>query len=107
MSFSDCRVDAHESSLITTRAKLYLQYATKTCHKFDNKYMKLFGTRPNVINTFGLRIKQFLTASKRCSDILETSSYLTPWCIKSPKIVLDLVHLKKRIIIFHGNTGLV
>ena len=57
--------------------------------------MKLFGTRPNVINTFGLRIKQFLTASKRCSDILETSSYLTPWCIKSPKIVLDLVHLKK------------
>ena len=31
------------------------------------------------------------------SDILETPSYfvLPPWCIKPPKIVLDLVHLKK------------
>ena len=65
---------------------------------FDNKYMKLFDARPSAIRTFGLRIKQFLTASNiEFSDILETPSYfnLLPWCIKPPKIVLDLVHLKK------------
>ena len=42
--------------------------------------------------------KQFLTASNiDFSDILETTSYfvLPPWCIGPPKIVLDLVHLKK------------
>ena len=60
--------------------------------------MKLFDARPNAICTFGLRIKQFLTASNiDFSDILETPSYfvLPPWCIKPAKIVLDLVHLKK------------
>ena len=59
--------------------------------------MKLFDARPSAIPTFGLRIKQFLTASNiEFSDILETPSYfiLPPWCIKPPKIVLDLVHLK-------------
>ena len=65
---------------------------------FDNKYMKLFDARPNAIRVFGLRIKQFLTASNiELSDILETPSYFIspPWCIKPRKIVLDLVHLKK------------
>ena len=65
---------------------------------FDNKYMKLFDARPNAIRTFGLRIKQFLTASNiELSDILEKPSYFIspPWCIKPRKIVLDLVHLKK------------
>ena len=65
---------------------------------FDNKYMKLFDARPNAIHTFGLRIKQFLTASNiDFSDILETPLYfvLPPWCIKPLKIVLDLVHVKK------------
>ena len=60
--------------------------------------MKLFDARPSAIRTCGLRIKQFLTASNiERSDILETPSYfiLPPWCIKHPKIVLDLVHLKK------------
>ena len=60
--------------------------------------MKLFDARPNAIRTFGLRIKQFLTASNiELSDILETPSYFIspPWCIKPRKIVLDLVHLKK------------
>ena len=88
-------------------AKLSLQYASKikslpkhTAHNtvFDNKYMKLFDARPNAIYTFGLRIKQFLTVSNiELSDILETPSYFIspPWCIKPPKIVLHLVHLKK------------
>ena len=65
---------------------------------FDNTYMKLFDARPSAIRTFGLRIKQFLTASNiDFSDILETPSYfiLPAWGIKPPKIVLDLVHLKK------------
>ena len=100
-------VDAHESCLGARRAKLSLQYASKIkllpkhpAHNavFDNKYMKLFDARPNAICTFGLRIKQFLTASNiDFSDISETPSYLVlpPWCIKPPKIVLDLVHLKK------------
>ena len=60
--------------------------------------MKLFDAKPSAIRTFGLRIKQFLTASNiELSDILETPSYfiIPPWCIKPPKIVLDLVHLKK------------
>ena len=91
-------VDAYEPSLGARRAQLSLQYATKTLpnhpsHKavFDNTYMKLFDARPNAIHTFGLRIKQFLTASNiDFSDIFET-----PWCIKPPKIVLDLVYLKK------------
>ena len=100
-------VDAHEPCLGARRAKLSLQYASKIkslpkhpAHNavFDNKYMKLFDARPSAIRTFGLRIKQFLTAYNiELSDILETPSYfiLPPWCIK-PKIVLDLVHLKKR-----------
>ena len=65
---------------------------------FDNKYMKLFDVRPSAIRTFGLRIKQFLTASNlEFSDSLETPSYfiLPPWCVKPPKIVLVLVHLIK------------
>ena len=60
--------------------------------------MKLFDARPNAIRTFGLRIKQFLTASNiELSDILETPSYFIspPWFVKPRKIVLDLVHLKK------------
>ena len=89
------------------RAKLSLQYASKIkslpkhpIHDamFDNKFMKLFDARPDTIRTFGLRIKTFLTESNiDFSDILETPSYfmLPPWCIKPPKIVLDLVHLKK------------
>ena len=43
-------------------------------------------------------IKQFLTASNiDLEDILETPPYfvLPAWCIKPPKIVLYLVHLKK------------
>ena len=100
-------VDAHEPCLGARRAKLSLQYATRIkslpkhpAHNavFDNKYMKLFDARPNAIRTFGLRIKQFLTASNiDFSDILETPSYfiLPPWCVRPPKIVLDLVHLKK------------
>ena len=100
-------IDAHEPSLGARRAKLSLQYATKIkslpnhpAHNavFDNTYMKLFDARPSAISTFGLRIKQFLTASNiDFSDILETPSYVTllPWYIKPPKILLDLVHLKK------------
>ena len=100
--FESLYVDAHEPSLGM------LQYATKIkslpnhpAHNavFDNTYMKLFDARPSAIPTFGLRIKQFVTASNiEFSDILETPSYfiLPPWCIKPPKIVLDLVHLKKR-----------
>ena len=100
-------VDAHEPCLGVRRAKLSLLYASKIkslpkhpAHNavFDNKYMKLFDARPNAIRTFGLRIKQFLTASNiELSDILETPSYFIspPWCIKPPKIVLELVHLKK------------
>ena len=98
-------VDAHGPCLGARRAKLSLQYASKimslpkhTTHDavFDNKYMKLFDERQNAIRTFGFRIKQFLTASNiDVSDILETPSYfvLPPWCIKPPKLVLDLVHL--------------
>ena len=95
-------VDAHEPCLGARRAKLSLQYASKIkslpkhpAHNavFDNKYMKLFDARPSAIHTFGLHIKQFLTASNiEFSDILETPSYfiLPPWYVK-----LDLVHLKK------------
>ena len=100
-------VDAHEPSLGARRANLSLQYATKLkslpkhpAHNavFDNAYMKLFDARPSAIITFGLPIKQFLSASNiDFSDILETPSYfiLPPWCIKPPKIVLDLVQLEK------------
>ena len=99
-------VDAHKPFLGARHAKLSLQYASKIkslpkhpAHNavFDNKYIKLFDVRPSVIRTFGLHIKQFLTASNiELSDILETPYFiLQPWCIKPPKIVLDLVHLKK------------
>ena len=100
-------VDAHEPCLGARRVKLSLQYASmiKSLPKhpthdavFDNKYMKLFDAKPNVTCTFGLRIKHFLTASNiDFSDMFETPSYLVlpPWCIKPPKIVVDLVHLKK------------
>ena len=100
-------IDTHEPSLGARPAKLSLQYSAKIkslpkypAHNavFDKKYMKLFDARPSGIYTFGLHIKQFLTGSKiDFLDILETPSYfiLPPSCIKPPKIVLDLVHLKK------------
>ena len=65
-------VDAHKPCLGARCAKLPLQYATKIkslpnhpAHNavFDNTYIKLFDARPSAIRTFGLRIKQFLTAS--------------------------------------------
>ena len=105
-------VEAHEPSLGARSARLHLQYATKIkslpkhpAHNavFDNKYMKLFDARPSAIRTFGLRIKQFLTASNiEFSDILETPSYfiLPPWCVKPTKIVLELVHIKKDASIY-------
>ena len=115
-------VDAHEPSLGGRHAKLSLHYASKIkslpkhpAHDvvFDSKYMKLFGARPNTIRTSGLRIKHFLTASNiDFSDILETPSHflLSPWYVRPPKIVVDLMHLKKgshRCIYllesFHGN----
>ena len=86
-------VDAHVPSLCARHAKLSLQYASKIkllpkypthVAVFDNKYMKLYDAMANEIRTFGLRIKQFSTASNiDCSDILETPSYfaLPPWCI--------------------------
>ena len=104
-------VDANEPCFGARRATLSLHYASKITSLpkhpthdavFDYKYMKLFDARPNVIRTFGLRIKQFLTASNiDFSDILETPSYfvLPPWCIEPPKIVLDLVQLKKDLYI--------
>ena len=103
-------VDAHEPCLGVRHAKLFLQYAYKIrplpkhpTHDmvFDNKYMKWFDARPNAIHTFGLCIKQFLTASNiDFSNIWETPSYflLPHWCMKPLNTVLDLVHLKKGCI---------
>ena len=100
-------VDAHEACLDARGSKQSMQYSSKikslSKHPtpdavFDNKYVKLFNARPNAIHTFGLHIKQFFTVSNiDFSDILETPSYfvLPPWCIKPPKNVLDLAHLKK------------
>ena len=86
-------VDAHEPCLGARCAKLSPQYASKIkslpkhpTHDavFDNKYMKLFDARPNAIHTFGLCIKQFLTASNiDFSDILETPSYFVLLFISS------------------------
>ena len=64
------------------------------------KYIKKKGLKAlSIANTFGLRIKQFLTASNIVvfSDILKTHSYfvLPHWYIRPPKILLDLMHLKK------------
>ena len=64
----------------------------------DNKYMKLFDARSHAIRTLGRRNKQYLTACNiEFLDILETTSYfmLPPWCIRPPKIILDLMHVKK------------
>ena len=61
---------------------------------FHNKYLKLFGMRPNTICPFGLHIKQILTASNIAfSDISERPSvvFYHLLCINSPIIVLDLV----------------
>ena len=81
-------VDAHEPCLGARRAKLSLPKYPSHNAVFDNKYMKLFDARLNAIGTFDFRL---------FSDILGTPTYfvLPPWCIKPPKIVLDLVHLKK------------
>ena len=83
-------VDAHEPSLGARRTKLCLQYASKIkslpkhpAHDavFDNKSLKLFEARPNAISTFGLRIKQFLTACNiDFSAILEKPSYHRRLC---------------------------
>ena len=100
-------VDAHKPSLGVLLVKLCLQYTSKIkslpkhpTHDavFGNKYMKLFDTRPNAIRTFGLHIKHFFNGFNiDFTNILETPSCFVspPWCIKPPKIVLDLMHLKK------------
>ena len=93
---------------LAKRAKLPLQYASKIkslpkhpTHDtvFENKYMKLFDVRPNAIRTFGIRIKQFLTAFNidffRHFENTFIFFVLPPWYINPPKIVLDLVDLKK------------
>ena len=70
---------------------------------FDNKYMKLFDARSNVIHTFSLHTKQFLFASNiDFLDMMEIPSYfvLPLWCIKQPNIVLDLMHLKNNASIY-------
>ena len=73
--------DTHEPSLGTRCAKLSLQYAPKikvlpkhpTCDAvFDNKYMKLFHARPNVIHS--LALSRFVSAFN-FSYIMETPSY--------------------------------
>ena len=99
-------VDVHKPFLGARRAKLSLQTASKVKSLpkhpaqnvlFDNKCMKLFNVRPSAILLLAL-YQAVLTASNiALSDILETPSYfiLPPWYIKPPKIVLDLVHLKK------------
>ena len=65
-------VDAHEPNLGARHTKISLQYATKIkslsnhpAHNavFDNTHINLIDDRPSVIRTFGLRIKQFLSAS--------------------------------------------
>ena len=87
-------VDAHEPCLGARCARLSLQYSTKIqslpkhpTHDavFDNRYMKLFDARQSAIRTFGLRIKQFLTA-------FPTLIFQTFW---KHLLVLDLMHLKK------------
>ena len=61
---------------------------------FEDRYTKWFDARPIVIHTFGLCIRQILSASNISFDIiLETS--IPPWHIKPSDIVFDLVHLKK------------
>ena len=106
--------DAHEPSLGVKRAKQYLQYASKIKSPdmvFDNKYMKLFDARSNAIRTFGLRIKQFLTASNiDFSEMLETPSYfvLPPWYFKPPKSGASEERSHRCICLspaFHGNTS--
>ena len=62
--------------------------------------MKLFDTRLNAIRTFGLHIKHLFNGFNiDFTNILETPSCFVspPWCIKPPKIVLDLMHLKKDV----------
>ena len=93
----------------------YLQNATKikilpkdpACNMvFDNKYMKLFNTRPNAIRSFGLRIKQFLTASNiEFSDILETPSYfILPPCVYQTTEDCAIASVYKRLFMdIHGS----
>ena len=85
-----------------TCAKLSLQHATKIkslpkhpTHDavFDIKYMKLFGARPNVFHSFGLHIKQFLTASN--IDFSGIHILFDHLGVLLPNIVLGLVHQKK------------
>ena len=79
-------VCAHEPCLGARRAKLSLQYASKIkslpkhpVHNavFDNKYTKLFDA--SAIRTFGLRIKQFLTASN--IELSDVRRLCWIWCI--------------------------
>ena len=86
-------IDVHRPSFGARHGKLSLQHATKIKSLpkhptydavFDIKYMKLFDARPNVFRSFGLHMKQFLTASNiDFSGILETPSYFVspPWCV--------------------------
>ena len=102
-SLESVYVDAHEPCLGARRSKLFLQYASKikSLPKHPTHIWQIYEVvwcKAECHPIFGLRIKQFLIAFNiDFSDILETPSYfvLPPWCIKPPKIELDLVHQKK------------
>ena len=96
-------------SLCVRRVKLSMQYASKSKllpkHPTHDTYMKLFDAKQN---TFGLSIKQFLTAYNiDFSNYLETPLYfvLPPWCIKSQTWCAFISFLFLQMAtVFHSDT---
>ena len=115
-SISSLYVDAHEPCLGARRASKIKSLPKHLAHNavFDNKYMKLFDARPSAIRTFGLRIKQFLTASNiELSDIFGNTFifHLTTLVYQTSKDCTGFGASEKRSnrcinipAAFHGNT---
>ena len=99
-------VEANEPSLHARRNKLSMQYTSKLSSNpsnpahnvvFKPKYQVRFASRPNVIPTFGIRMKHAFEDTDIDLSITKEvkPSPVPPWTIQNPTVILDLSKNKK------------
>ena len=99
-------VEANEPSLQSRRKKLSMQYTSKLssnpsnpAHKivFKPKYQTRFASKPNVIPSFGIRMKTAFQDSDIDLSLTKEvkPSPIPPWTVKHPNVLLDLSKNKK------------
>ena len=99
-------VEVNELPLRLRREKLALQFATKIAANpnnpvydtiFNPRYVELFGRKPRVIPTFGIRIKESLEELDFDPDIIAKFEFpeTPPWTYPTAMVNLTLSYAKK------------